>query len=309
VLAAKAQMMNAFASHDMGEVSYFLGFEIVRDRSAKTVWIGQTKLTEDTLLRYAFDNSNPTVLPMDAGLKLHSCQNDDECVTDQPYREVVGSLLYLASCTRPDIAFVVGVLSRFVSKPTHEHWAVAKRVLRYLRGTSNLGIKYGPECAPVLGYTDSDLAGDPDRRRSTSGSVFLLNGGAILWTSGLQKTVAASTCEAEYIAACAAAKNALWLRKLLADLSRETTSVDIRIPIRGDNTAALSLLNEPGSGSRSTSKYIDLAYHFARDRVERGEISFSYVSTSEMLADALTKALPRPAFQATLLAWGMNVRK
>jgi hypothetical protein len=201
------------------------------------------------------------------------------------------------------------VLSRFVSKPTNEHWAVAKRVLRYLRGTTNLGIKYGPERAPVLGYSDSDLAGDPDRRRSTSGSVFLLNKGAILWTSGLQRTVAASTCEAEYIAACAAAKNALWLRKLLADLSRETTSVDIRVPIRGDNTAALSLLNEPGSGSRSTSKYIDLAYHFARDRVERGEISFSYVSTSEMLADALTKAIPRPAFQATLQAWGMPVRK
>jgi hypothetical protein len=184
------------------------------------VWIGQTRLTKHTLLRYAFDNGNPTVLPMDAGLKLHSCQNDDECVTDQPYREVFGSLLYLPICTRPDIAFVVGVLLRYVSKPTHEHWAVAKRVLRYLRGTTNLGIKYGPECAPVLGFSDSDVAGDPDRRRSTSGSVFLLNNGAILWTSGLQKTFAASTCEEEYIAACVAPNNALRLRKLLADLSR-----------------------------------------------------------------------------------------
>jgi hypothetical protein len=105
VLTAKGELMDAYSSHDLGEVSYFLGFEIVRDRSAKTVWIGQTKLIRDTLRRYALDNSNPTVLPMDAGLKLRSSQNDEECVTDQPYREVVGSLLYLASCTRPDIAF------------------------------------------------------------------------------------------------------------------------------------------------------------------------------------------------------------
>lgn len=123
--AAKAEFMNLFSSRDLGDVSYFLGFQVLRDRSAKTMWIGQTKLIHETLQRHQLDNTNPTVLPMDAGLKMQSCKDDVDAVTDKPYREVVGSLLYLASCTRPDIAYVVGVLSRFVSKPSTEHWAVA----------------------------------------------------------------------------------------------------------------------------------------------------------------------------------------
>jgi Reverse transcriptase (RNA-dependent DNA polymerase) len=308
VKAAKTELMDIYPCRDLGDASYFLGFEIVRDRSAKTLWIGQTKLVNDTLHRHQFEEANATILPMDAGLKLQRYRDGDEIATDQPYREIVGSLLYIANCTRPDIAFPVGVLSRFVSQPTTAHWAAAKRVLRYLCGTTQLGLKYGPHTSSAVGFSDSDLAGDPDRRRSTSGSIFLLHGAAILWTSGLQRTVAASTCEAEYIAASAATKNALWIRKLMADLSGSSTSVAISLPIRGDNTAALALLNEPGSGSRSTAKYIDLAYHFARDRVERGEVTFTYIKTSDMLADALTKALPKPAFQASCQSWGLYDR-
>lgn len=303
--AAKNEFMGKYSSRDLGDVSYFLGFQVVRNRSAKTMWIGQSKLIIDTLQRYQLDTTNPTVLPMDAGLKMRSCTDDVDTATDKPYREVVGSLLYLASCTRPDIAYVVGVLSRFVAKPSNEHWAVAKRVLRYLRGTTDLGITYGPTSTSLEGFSDSDLGGDPDRRRSTSGSMFLLHGGAVLWTSALQRTVAASTCEAEYIAATQATKNALWLRKLLAGLSGRSALVPICVPIRGDNSAALALLNEPGSGSRAASKYIDLGYHFARDRVERGEVSFSYIPTADMLADAMTKALPKPSFCSSCKAWGM----
>lgn len=178
-------------------------------------------------------------------------------------------------------------------------------MLRYLRGTADLGITYGSSSVAIFGYSDSDLGGDPDRRRSTSGSMFLLNGGAVLWTSALQRTVAASTCEAEYIAATQATKNALWLRKLLADVSGRGAPVPMCVPIRGDNSAALALLNERGSGSRAASKYIDLGYHFVRDRVERGEVSFSYIPTAEMLADTMTKALAKPAFYSSCKSWGM----
>lgn len=306
--AAKTEFMSAYECRDMGDVHYFLGIEVVRDRTTRTLWIGQRKLLMDFLSHYNLAEANAVSLPMDAGAKLHKCASDAERAVDKPYREAIGKLLYAANCSRPDIIYVVGKLAQFVSDPSLEHFSIAKRVLRYLKGTLDLGIQYGPAPTTLQGYSDSDLAGDTVLRRSTSGILFMLHGGAVVWISRLQRTVAASTCEAEYISACCATKEALWLRKLLADLTDQANSVPICIPMRGDNQAALALLNEPGSGSRSTSKYIDLAYHFARDRVARGDISYTYVPTGGMLADGLTKQLPKPAFDKQRLSWGMQVQ-
>lgn len=204
-----------------------------------------------------------------------------------PYRELVGSLMHLSVTVRPDISFAVGALSRYLASPTMMHWQAAKGVLRYLSGTADYGITYGPDPTDLLGYCDSDYAGDIDTRRSTSGYVFVMNGGAISWSSKRQQTVAASTTEAEYMAAGAAVKEGLWLRKLLLDLNIKCSDA---VCIFGDNQSTLKLLRNPVTSARS--KHIDVIHHFARERVLRKEVCFRYIPTDQMVADVLTKALP-----------------
>jgi ribonuclease HI len=198
----------------------------------------------------------------------------------------VGSLLYLSVCTRPDIAQAVGALTKYMAKPTTAHWQAAVGVVRYLAGTKSMGICFKGGDTTCMGYCDADFAGDPDTRRSTTGYVFIMNGGAISWSSRRQQTVAASTTEAEYMAAASATKEALWLRKLRRDLR---LSVDT-ILIMADNQSAIKLVKNPISSMRS--KHIDVIYHFARERVARNEVAFEYIKTEHMVADMLTKAVP-----------------
>lgn len=227
-----------------------------------------------------------------------------------PYCQLIGSLNYLSVCTRPDIAYAVSKLARHMAQPTTVHWQAAKTVVRYLLSTTDYGVIYGVSSSSassssntgtgLIGFCDADYAGDLDTRRSTTGYVFMLNGGAISWQSKLQPTVAASTAEAEYMAAAAAVKEGLWLRKLLTDLGSSTTCVKIL----ADNQSAIKLLRNPISSVRS--KHIDIAHHFARERVMRKEVSFSYVSTSDQLADIFTKALPRMKFEECVAGMGVG---
>jgi ribonuclease HI len=171
-----------------------------------------------------------------------------------------------------------------MARPTTAHWAAAKGVLRYVAGTKDYGITYGGiGDTKIIGYCDADFAGDIDTRRSTTGYVFTIGGGAVSWSSRRQATVAASTTEAEYMAAAAAVKEALWLRHLAADLKINAGT----ITIYGDNQGAIKLLKNPIASQRS--KHIDVVYHFARERVARKEVEFIYIGTEEMIADMLTK--------------------
>lgn len=151
-----------------------------------------------------------------------------------------------------------------------------------------------------MGYCDADYAGDIDTRRTTTGYVFLMGDGAVSWCSKLQPTVALSTAEAEYMAAASAVKEALWLRKLLCDF---TLSSKQPVPILCDNQAALKLLVNPIVSSRS--KHIDVLHHFARERVARGEVSFTYCPTDRMIADSLTKAVPEHKFLSCSSGMGL----
>ena len=188
-----------------------------------------------------------------------------------------------------------------MANPSEAHWSAAKTVLRYLSCTLDFGVVYSKGSAPELvGYADADFAGDIDTRRSTTGYVFLLNNGVISWSSRLQPTVAASTTEAEYMAAFGGVKEALWLRKLMNDLSVPTKT----IKIYGDNQAALKLLKHPIASVRS--KHIDVIYHFARERVARNEVVFEGISTDIMVADIMTKALPEHKFAFCRKAMGMD---
>ena len=216
------------------------------------------------------------------------------------YSELVGSLLYLATCSRPDIQYAAGALARHLAAPARQHWEAAKGVLRYLAGTVDVGLVYGGGPAELVGYCDADFAGDLDRRRSTTGYVFIMHGGAVSWRSRLQPTVAVSTMEAEYMAAAQAVREGLWLRKLQQDLGEPAGAIRIRC----DNQGTLKLLKNPVSSQRA--KHIDVTHHFVRERVERGEAEFAYCPSTMMLADCLTKALPAQQFVACCSGVGLE---
>jgi hypothetical protein len=193
------------------------------------------------------------------------------------------------------------VLAKFMAQPTTVHWQAAKGVVRYLAGTANDGIVYQGRNTEVLGYSDADYAGDRDTRRSTTGYVFIMNGGAITWSSKRQPTVAVSTTEAEYMAAAQAVKEALWLRKLLSDLSLQPGTMIIK----ADNQSAIKVIKNPVLSARS--KHIDIIYNFARERVARQEVKFEYIRTDDMLADALTKPVPKTKLETCRAGLGIKI--
>ena len=186
-----------------------------------------------------------------------------------PYASAVGSLMYAMLCTRPDICFAVGVVSRFQSNPGPEHWIAVKHVLKYLRRTRNLMLTYSGTDLTMTGYTDSDFQADKDSRKSTSGSVFILNGGAVVWRSIKQSCIADSTMETEYVAACEASKEAVWLRKFLKYLE-VVPNVDEPMTLYCDNSEAVANSKEPRSHKHS--KHIERKYHLIGEIAQRGDV-------------------------------------
>ena len=282
----KDLLQQAFDARDLGEASYFLGISITRDRGSKTTKLSLERMTKEIVETYGLTDGKTKGVPLSPSIKLAKEEGDMLDKEAYPYSQLVGSLMYLAVTTRPDISYAVGALARYMSCPTTTHWQAAKGVVRYLAGTTSYGIIYSGESVEFTGYSDADYAGDIDTRRSTTGYVFIMNGGAISWQSKHQPTVAASTSEAEYMAAAAAVKEGLWLRKLLADLDIPTGTISIM----ADNQSAIKLLRNPISSIRS--KHIDVVHHFAQERVMRKEVAFHYVKTQDMVADVLTKAVP-----------------
>jgi hypothetical protein len=177
----------------------------------------QQKLAEELISEYGMSDAKPVSVPMTPATKLTRDTGEPLNTSVHHYSGLVGSLLYLSVCTRPDISQVVGALSKYMSAPQKQHWDAAKHVLRYLRGTTDVGIQFG-QGEGLKCWCESDFAGDLDSRKSTSGYVFTLYGGAVCWSSKLQPTVAVSTTEAEDMAAGHAVKEALWLRKVAAGL-------------------------------------------------------------------------------------------
>jgi len=299
--ATKDQIMAAFKSRDIGQPTYFLGLHIDRAEGQTGLLVSQRQYVARLAERHGLGDAKPLLVPMAPGTVL---QKAGEALPQDGvvrYQALIGGLLYIATCTRPDVSYAVGKLSRYCAAPTTQHEAAALRVLRYLQGSSGLGLRFGAR-ETLVGYCDADYAGDVDTRRSTSGYVFLPNGAAVSWASKLQPTVAVSTTEAEYIAAATAAREAVWLRLLLG----ETTGERGPVPMRSDNQSAIHLMHNPGGTARS--KHIDVAHHFVRDRVTRGELTVRYVATADMTADALTKALPTQPLQRCCSALGMASR-
>ena len=295
----KTKILETFEARDPGPAASFLGMSIHRDRTARTLSLAQGRLTKDLLEKHGLEECKPLSTPLSTATKL---TKDGELLdtSTYTYSQLIGSLMYLSVCNRPDLAQAVGALARHMAKPTTEHWTAAKGVLRYLSGTANYGITFGGPELKLEAYCDADYAGDIDTRRSTTGYAFVLGGGAISWSSRLQPTVAVSTTEAEYMAAAYAIKEALWLRTLLTEMGLEQDT----ITICADNQSAIKLLRNPVFTMRS--KHIDVIYHFARERVIRKDVTIKYISTNNMVADALTKPLPAAKLKYCRTAMGVS---
>lgn len=236
------------------------------------------------------DQCNPVDLPATPGV-FFTRDNKNEGSIQVPFREAVGSLLYLMLSSRPDISFSVNQVSQFCEKPQNCHWAAVKKILAYLKRTSEHGIRFGPELTSLLGFTDADFAGDTDTRRSTSGYVFLLNGGPIAWSSRRQKCVTLSTTEAEYVAACEAAREGVWLKRLLNELMPNWSEP---IPLMCDNMSSIDLSKNPRF--HQLTKHIHVRYHFIRLAQEEKEIDVRHIPSKQQLADSFTKPLANPRF-------------
>ncbi|XP_053996974.1 uncharacterized protein LOC128886291 [Hylaeus anthracinus] len=241
-------------------------------------------------------SANSVCSPMEVNLKLPKTEgsNKDKVCT-LPYRELVGSLTYLSTATRPDIAHAANVLSQYNTCFGEVHWTAAKRVLRYLKETMDLGISYQRKNESLVGYADADWRGCQHDRRSHTGYAFILGGEAISWESWKQKTVALSSTEAEYMSLSEATKEAIYLRKLLTDFGLEELPV---IKLFGDNQSALRLAEDPVFHNRT--KHIDIRHHFVRDAVRNNLVTLEYAPSDRMAADVLTKALSGPKHGTTM---------
>lgn len=205
--------------------------------------------------------------------------------------------MYVMVCSRPDLAYGIGVLSRFIANPRKHHWHVAKQMLRYLKGTVSLSIIYGRvnrSSDQVLGYVDSDFAGDLDKRRSITRYVYTLCGRAVSWKASLQSVVALSTTEAEYIAFSEAVKEAIQLKGLVTELGLEQKSVCIN----RDSSSAIQLSKNPKFHERL--KHVDIRLHFIRDEIAQEVINVVKIPSEYNPADMLMKPLPSIKFKAAL---------
>lgn len=300
VNAMKERLLKTFKGRDLGEITSFLGINISRDRGKKELKIDQKGMIKDIIKEFNMEDAKAKSTPMSTSLKLTKIEGEALDKEKYPYGTLVGKLMFLAVATRPDLAYTVGALTRFMASPTMVHWQVAKGVVRYLAKTPERGIAYRGSDTELKAYCDADYAGDIDTRRSTTGYVFMMNGGAISWNSKRQPTVAASTTEAEYMAAAAAVKEGLWMRKLLESLKIKVDKINILC----DNQSAIKLLKNPIFSVRS--KHIDVIHHFARERVLRGDVVFNYVHTKKMLADVMTKALPAEQHEELCVQMGVE---
>ena len=289
----KTLLLEEFEGRDLGATEHFLGIKIQRDRQNGTVFLSQENYVENVLQRFRMDTCHSVSTPLDLGTKWNV--PTDTAEVNFPYQELVGCLMYLAVSTRPDIAYVTNCLARYVSAPTTTHIAIAKRVLKYLQGSKSLGLLLGSHNQNLLeGYCDANYGSCEVTRRSTTGYLFTFSGSLISWQTKLQKTVATSTTEAEYMAAAAAAKEALYLRKILLDVGFGAKCITIHC----DNQGAVNLTKNALTVSRT--KHVDIAHHFVRNRVSRGELQIQYIHSSDQLADFLTKALGPTKLQTAI---------
>ena len=298
----KQKLSQKFSMDDRGELRWFLGIDFSRLDNGNYS-MSQERYVDSILKRFNMTECNPTQTPADKHVVLEKATEDEHnkvLKSNYPYRQVVGSLIYLMTATRPDISWIVSKLSQFLEKPGPQHVTAAKRVLRYLKATKNYSLTFKPTDNQLIGYTDSDWAGDTEDRKSTTGYVFTLgqSSAPISWKTQKQQTVALSSCEAEYMALAEAVKEMIYLRSFCSSLGIEQSNDNT---IFSNNQGTLSLAKgDPVKHNRT--KHIDIRYHFLR---EQSNIKYQYIPSCDNPADCMTKALAKPQFTSVVTRLGI----
>ena len=289
--STKNLLKNKFHMKDLGPISYFLGIQFNQDPTTFTIDMCQEHYLKGVLARFNMADCRPKSTPCEVKLQAYE-NNDNEEDTEgdtRRYREIVGSLVYAMTCSRPDLSWIVTKLSSHLNNPTKADWMTVKHVLRYIKGTLNhkLVFRASKDGLKAIGFSDSDWASSKEDRKSTTGYCFLLNseGPLISWKSKKQQTVALSSCEAEYMALTAATQEAIFISNLAEEFD---IVADAPTPIFGDNQGSIALVKNPVSHEKS--KHIDIKHHFVREKFNDGVIDVTYVPTKENVADLMTKA-------------------
>ncbi|CAI7832298.1 unnamed protein product [Closterium sp. NIES-54] len=289
----KSELQKRHTCTDLGELRSYLGLQITRDRAQRTITLTQSHMVQQVLQRFDFTYSSPQATPLSTRHSLSALPSDESVEPSGPYSELVGCLMYLMTCTRPDLAYPLSILARYVAPGRHrpEHMATAKRVLRYFCSTSGMGLVLGGRRPVFLtGHTDASWADDQTTQRSSQGYTFSLGSGFVSWRSTHSSFVLSSSCEAEIYVGAMAAQELRWLTYLLGDLGEQPRSPPV---LYVDNKAMLALCREHRLEHRT--KHIALRYFLARELQQRGQLRLAYVASEANTADIFTKALgPAP---------------
>ncbi|CAI7790402.1 unnamed protein product [Closterium sp. NIES-54] len=274
---------------DLGELTSYLGLRITREKAQRTITLTQSHMVLQDLQRFGFTYSSPQSTPLPTGHSLSAPPSDESVEPSGPYPELVGCLMYLMTCTRPDLAYPLSLLARYVAPSRHRkvHWDSANRVLRYLCSTSGMGLVLGGRARVVLtGHADASWVDDLAMQRSSQGYTFILGSGSVSWRSTRSSSVLSSSCEAEIYAGAVAAQELHWLTYLLTDLGEAPRSPPV---LYVDNKAILALCQEHKLEHRT--KHIALRYFLAPEFQQRGQLRLAYVASQANTADVFTKAL------------------
>lgn len=289
-----------FDMKDLGEADVILNIKLIKGENGIT--LTQSHYVEKVLSRFGFKDSKPSPTPYDPSLIL---RKNKRIGRDQlRYSQIIGSLMYLASATRPDISYAVCKLSRFTSNPGDDHWRALERVMRYLVGTMDYGIHYSGYPAVLEGYSDSNWISDADELYATSGYVFTLGGGAVSWRSSKQTILTRSTMEAELAALDTATVEADWLRELLMDLPIVEKPMPA-ILMNCDNQTVIVKVNN-SKDNMKLSRHVKRRLKSVRKMRNSGVISVDYISTDKNLADQFTKGLSRNMIDNASKEMGMR---
>lgn len=265
----KSWLSDQFQMKDLGDAAYILGIKVYRDRKRKMLSLSQASYIDTVITRFSMQTAKKGLLPFRHGVPLSKGQSpmtakEIEEMRQVPYASAVGSLMYAMLCTRPDICYAVGIVARYQSNPGQAHWTAVKHILKYLKRTRDYRLVYHADSLMPLGYTDSDFQADRDEKKSTSGYVFTLGGGAVSWRSAKQRCIADSTMEAEYVAASEASKEAVWFKNYLMDLD-VVPGLPKSIIVYCDNSGAVANSKEPRT--HKATKHIERKYHVIREIV------------------------------------------
>ena len=297
----KRVLKSEFEMKDLGAARKILGIDILRNRIKNCLILSQEKYLKQVIQKFNMNDSKEVNVPL-AGHFIFS--TDQSPKTDQeraemdkiPYAEAIGSMMYMMISTRPDIAYAVSVLSRYMANPGQEHWKGVKWLLRYLKGTSSVGLKFtktGTKTS-LEGFVDADYASNRDTRKSITSFCFLLNNCCISWKVQLQHVVALSTTEAEFMATTEAFKEGIWLKGILNEIQMKAGKVNVY----SDSQSSIHLCRNPVYHERS--KHIDIRLFWIRDKIEEGELGLEKIASEENPADAGTKVLTVSKFQHCL---------